>query len=65
VSFELTPIRAGTRVEVVHTDLPADDFPGHIESWAHFLPRLARAIAGEQFPTDTWQPTTTKESADA
>ena len=65
VSFELTPIRAGTRVEVVHTDLPADDVPGHIDGWDHFLPRLARAIAGEQLPTDTWQPTTTKERLDA
>jgi len=65
VSFALTPIRAGTRVEVVHTDLPAADVPGHIEGWAHFLPRLARTIAGEQLPTDPWHPTTTKESADA
>lgn len=64
VSFELTPTSAGTRVEVVHSDLPADEAPGHIEGWGHFLPRLARAVAGEQLPPDTWQPTT-KESADA
>jgi len=57
VSFDLTPIGAGTRVEVVHTDLPEDRVAGHIEGWRHFLPRLARAAAGEQLPTDTWRPT--------
>ncbi len=56
VSFELTPIGAGTRVEVVHTDLPEDDVPGHIAGWSHFLPRLVRAAAGEQLPPDTWKP---------
>lgn len=56
VSFELTPINAGTRVEVIHTDLPAHDMHGHIEGWSHFLPRLARAVAGGQLPPDTWQP---------
>ena len=62
VSFELTPTSDGTRVEVVHTDLPAHEVPGHIEGWRHFLPRLVRAVAGEQFPPDTWQPATTEES---
>lgn len=57
VSFDLTQISAGTRVEVVHTDLPEDDVPGHIEGWNHFLARLARAAAGEQLPPDTWKPT--------
>ena len=56
VSFELTPISAGTRVEVVHTDLPTAEVPGHVEGWNHFLPRLARAAAGEQLPPDTWKP---------
>jgi len=56
VSFELTPICAGTRVEVVHTDLAEHDVPGHVAGWAHFLPRLARAVAGEQLPRDTWTP---------
>jgi uncharacterized protein YndB with AHSA1/START domain len=57
VSFELTPISTGTRVDVVHTDLPEDDVPGHVAGWQHFLPRLARAAAGEQLPADTWKPT--------
>lgn len=56
VSFELTPISVGTRVEVVHTDLPEDDVPGHAAGWTHFLPRLSRAAAGEQLPPDLWQP---------
>lgn len=56
VSFDLTAIGAGTRVEVVHTDLPEDDIHGHIDGWNHFLPRLTRAIAGEQLPPDTWKP---------
>ncbi len=57
VSFELTPTSAGTRVEVVHTDLPETEVPGHAAGWTHFLPRLTRAATGEQLPPDTWKPT--------
>ena len=57
VSFELTPISTGTRVEVVHTDLPEGDITGHAAGWDHFLPRLKRAVAGEQLPPDSWNPT--------
>lgn len=56
VSFELTPTAAGTRVEVLHTDLPEADVPGHADGWRHFLPRLARVSRGEQLPPDTWRP---------
>ena len=56
VSFELTATSVGTRVEVVHTDLPEDDVPGHAAGWSHFLPRLTRAAAGERLPPDTWTP---------
>ncbi|MGH3494372.1 MAG: SRPBCC family protein [Sciscionella sp.] len=56
VSFELMPISAGTRVEVVHTDLPEGDVPGHVAGWRPCLPRLARAATGEQLPPDTWKP---------
>jgi len=59
VSFELTPISSGTRVEVVHTDLPPADVPGHADGWEHFLPRLVRAATGEQLPPDSWSPATT------
>jgi uncharacterized protein YndB with AHSA1/START domain len=56
VSFELTPISDGTRVEVLHTDLPENDVAGHAAGWKHFLPRLIRAAAGERLPPDTWKP---------
>lgn len=56
VSFELTPIRSGTRVEVVHSDLPEAEVPGHREGWNHFMPRLLRAAAGEHLLPDTWKP---------
>ncbi len=59
VSFELTPSTDGTRVEVVHTDLPEESVAGHIAGWDHFLPRLARTVAGEDLPPDTWAPLTT------
>jgi len=57
VSFELTPTSTGTRVEVVHTDLPDSEVGGHRDGWAHFLPRLTRAAAGERLAPDTWTPT--------
>ena len=56
VSFELTPINAGTRVELVHTDLPEADIPGHVDGWSYFLPRLVRAAAGEELPPASWTP---------
>ncbi|MET3807899.1 uncharacterized protein YndB with AHSA1/START domain [Nakamurella sp. UYEF19] len=56
VSFELTPISAGTRVEVVHTDLPEDLVGGHMDGWSHFLARLRRAATGEHLPPDSWKP---------
>lgn len=56
VSFELTRTSNGTRLEVVHTDLPDGEVPGHAEGWAHFLPRLTRAATGHTQPEDTWTP---------
>lgn len=64
VSFELTAIGAGTRVDLLHTDLPGDDVPGHVRGWAHFLPRLARTCAGERLPPDTWHPEAHEEETD-
>jgi uncharacterized protein YndB with AHSA1/START domain len=58
VSFELTPTAEGTRLEVVHTDLPVDDVPGHVAGWEHFLPRLSDAATGRELPHDTWRPVT-------
>ena len=52
----LTPISAGTRVEVVHSDLPADEVSGHREGWNHFLPRLAGTAVGQQPQPESCQP---------
>lgn len=57
VSFELTAIGDGTRVDLVHADLPEGETPGHASGWKHFLPRLTRAAAGEDLPPSTWTPT--------
>jgi len=56
VSFELTPLGDGTLLEVIHTDLPDSEVPGHADGWANFLPRLRLAASGRSVPTDTWTP---------
>lgn len=56
VSFDLTAIASGTRLEVLHTDLPEDAVSGHVEGWAHFLPRLAIAGSGGDAGADAWHP---------
>jgi uncharacterized protein YndB with AHSA1/START domain len=43
VEFRLTPIDAGTRVDLSHTDLPEDQVPPHAEGWRHFLGILAQS----------------------
>jgi len=58
VSFELTAVATGTRLELRHSDLPDDQVPGHAVGWAHFTERLRRASSGEHLEPDTWQPTT-------
>jgi uncharacterized protein YndB with AHSA1/START domain len=45
VEFRLTPIAAGTRLDLTHTGLPAVEQPKHAAGWDHFLPRLADAAA--------------------
>jgi uncharacterized protein YndB with AHSA1/START domain len=56
VSFELTATNLGTRVELLHTDLPDSEVPGHADGWRHFLPRLVDAARGVTLPPDTWTP---------
>jgi uncharacterized protein YndB with AHSA1/START domain len=56
VSFELTETDLGTRVELVHTDLPDGEVPGHADGWRHFLPRLVDVAGGATLPPDTWKP---------
>ena len=45
VEFRLTPIAAGTRLDLTHTGLPAVERPKHAAGWDHFLTRLAHAAA--------------------
>lgn len=56
VSFELSPIAHGTRLEVIHTDLPESEAPGHVHGWDHFLSRLSNAATGQSLPPDNWTP---------
>ena len=56
VAITLTPIETGTRVDLVHSNLPQLYVPGHAEGWVHFLARLAGAATGVDLPEDTWQP---------
>jgi uncharacterized protein YndB with AHSA1/START domain len=46
VEFRLTPIAAGTRLDLSHTDLPAVEQPQHAQGWTHFLARLATTAPG-------------------
>ena len=45
VEFRLTALGAGigTRLDLVHSGLPADEQPKHAQGWAHCLDRLADA----------------------
>lgn len=56
VSFTLSPTTEGTRVDLLHSDLPEIRIAGHVDGWAHFLPRLASAAEGEHLPADSWIP---------
>jgi uncharacterized protein YndB with AHSA1/START domain len=46
VEVLLTPVAAGTDVEIVHRGLPEPDAEGHARGWRHFLSRLAIAGTG-------------------
>ncbi|MEP6479638.1 MAG: SRPBCC domain-containing protein [Rhodoglobus sp.] len=56
VSFTLNPTARGTTVDLVHSDLPDLRVAGHVEGWAHFLPRLALATRGQTLGVDDWVP---------
>lgn len=58
VEFRLTKIASGTRVDLIHTDLPESAVRGHADGWTHFLSRLAIAGTGGDAGFDTWQPLT-------
>jgi uncharacterized protein YndB with AHSA1/START domain len=54
VEFTLTATVAGTRLRLVHRNLPPDQAAVHGTGWRHFLGRLSRAAAGEDPGPDPW-----------
>jgi uncharacterized protein YndB with AHSA1/START domain len=43
VEFRLTPIDTGTRLDLVHSELPESQVEPHESGWTHFLGQLAQA----------------------
>ena len=64
VSFTLSPTEQGTCVDVLHSELPESRMAGHVDGWAHFLPRLASVAEGESLPVDHWIPLPNEASRD-
>lgn len=56
VSFTLSPTADGTRVDLLHSELPDPRVAGHADGWTHFLPRLASVAEGHTVPVDLWIP---------
>jgi uncharacterized protein YndB with AHSA1/START domain len=54
VEFTLTPTDAGTRLRLVHSDLPGSQEAMHANGWQHFLGRLIVAAAGRDPGPDPW-----------
>lgn len=56
VEVRLIAVEAGTRVELRHRDLPADELPGHESGWSHYFARLAIAARGADPGPDPGMP---------
>jgi uncharacterized protein YndB with AHSA1/START domain len=54
VEFTLSPIQTGTRLRLVHRNLPDSQAPVHAAGWKHFLDRLVLAAAGQDPGADDW-----------
>ena len=54
VEVALQPDGDGTRVRLTHRRLPAVAVDFHAHGWAHFMPRLATASAGQDPGPDRW-----------
>jgi uncharacterized protein YndB with AHSA1/START domain len=54
VEFTLTPTAAGTRLRLVHRNLPPDQAARHGTGWQHFLGRLSQCAAGADPGPDPW-----------
>ena len=46
VEIDLEPVGSGTRVRLVHRDLPVPAMAEHAEGWDFFLPRLTAVAEG-------------------
>jgi uncharacterized protein YndB with AHSA1/START domain len=62
VTFTLTPTPRGTRVDLLHTDLPDTELDGHAAGWTHFLARLRIVAPGGDAGEDDWVPTEANRS---
>ncbi len=57
VEVRLIAERDGTRVELEHRDLPAEETPSHLSGWTHYLARLtAAAVNGDAGPDSGMPP---------
>ncbi|WP_026818059.1 SRPBCC family protein [Arthrobacter castelli] len=56
VEFTLTSTEGGTRVDLLHSDLPETELEGHADGWVHFLVRLSVAAPGGDPGPDDWRP---------
>lgn len=54
VEFTLTPTAGGTRLRLVHRNLPPDQASIHGTGWRHFLGRLGHAATGADPGPDPW-----------
>jgi len=63
VEFTLTPTAAGTRLRLVHRDLPPQQASIHATGWQHFVDRLTCAACGVDPGPDPWDPASTWDQA--
>lgn len=54
VEITLRDEAGGTRLDLVHRDLPDEEAPRHATGWAHYLGRLAVAGIGGDPGPDPW-----------
>jgi uncharacterized protein YndB with AHSA1/START domain len=54
VEFTLSPTASGTRLRLVHRNLPPDQAAMHGTGWQHFLDRLSQSAAGADPGPDPW-----------
>ena len=63
VEFTLTPTAAGTRLRLVHRDLPPQQASIHATGWQHFVDRLTCAACGVDPGPDPWDQASTLDQA--